>query len=92
MERRKRRRESGGEGSQNVTHFELRETVQSRHSRRLDASLTFLERVTPEHVAIVLDYSWGDCDGAAGALLGVFPEQHDGPGAYIEVWRQADAA
>ena len=75
-----------------MTQNEARTVVISRHPRRLDDSLAFLERVTPEHVAIVLDYPWGDPNGVAGALLGFIPEPVDEPGAYIVVWRQADAA
>ncbi len=58
----------------------------------IDKTLAHLSRLIPGRLAVELDYPWGTNDGPTGALLGIIPEQFDEDCAYIETWREDDAA
>lgn len=58
----------------------------------LDDALAWLNRLTPEQLATSADYPWGEPGGTVATLLDVIPEHIAEHCAYIETWRQSEAA
>ena len=58
----------------------------------IDATLAHLARRTPSQFTVELSYPWGNADGDAGALLGLFPDACTAGNEPNESWPQADAA
>ena len=58
----------------------------------LEDALAWLSRLTPEQLTTSADYPWGEPGGTVAALLDVIPAHIDEHCAYIETWRQSEAA